>query len=109
MAVLAALCIPAQAQETDKKTAPAKPQRVAPAETPKASSPLDRFNMTTNDTGEKMQYRLELNLSKNNDLFLFGDRTTSYPTARKPYEDYQPSLPQVPPKDTYSIGIGRRF
>ena len=109
LAALAFLCTPAQAQDADKaKPAPGQ-HRVMTRDVPKESSVLDKFDLKTTDPGSKVQQRLELDVLKDKDLFLFGNKTTTYPTARNPGQEFQPAIPQTSPKDTYSIGIGRRF
>jgi len=110
-ALLALTCLfaPAQAQDADKTKPAAGQPRVITREAPKESSVLDKLDLTTTDSGGKVQRRLELDLSKDKDLFLFGNKTTTYPTTRSPGQEFQPAIPQASPKDTYSIGIGRRF
>jgi len=110
LTVLAGLLLPAQAQDADKTNPPADQKPVVTREAPKDPL-LGKFDLKTTgtDSGEQVRQRLELNLSNDKDLFLFGNRTTTYPTTRNPGQDYQPALPQASPKDTYSIGIGKRF
>ena len=100
LVALAYLCAPALAQDADK-TQPHAADRDAPI--------LNKFDLKTTDSGTKVQQRLELDISKDKDLFLFGNKTTAYPTARNPGQEFQPAIPQASPKDTYSIGIGKRF
>ena len=106
--VLAGLLLPAQAQNADKTKPPADQKPVVTREAPKDPL-LGKFDLKTTDTGDQVRQRLEMDLSKDKDVFLFGNRTTTYPTTRNPGQDYQPAIPQASPKDTYSIGIGKRF
>jgi len=89
----------------------AREPRVVPRETPKEKTPLDQFDLKTTDTGDKVQQRLQLDISKDKDVFIYGKKTTTYPTSRNPGQDFQPMIPQAAPKDSFSIGIGigRRF
>jgi hypothetical protein len=109
LTALACLGAPVQAQDTDK-TKPATGQhRVITPDAPKGSSVIDRFDLKTTDSGSNVRQRLEVDILKDKDTFIFGDKTTMYPTARNPGQEFQPAIPQTSPKDTYSIGIGRRF
>lgn len=104
----------AQAPTSDGKNAEPTPSQshVVPRDTPKEATPLDKFDLKTTDTGDKVQQRLQLDISRRDEgLFLYGNKTTTYPTARDAGQDFQPAIPQASPKDSYSIGIGvgRRF
>jgi hypothetical protein len=105
------LCTTSHAQDVDStpaKPAPAPP--LAKKEAPKPSTPMDRFDMKTIDTGRQVQQRLELDVPNSKDTFIFGNKTTTYPGARNPGQIYQPPVPQQQtPQDRYSIGIGKRF
>ena len=105
---LACLCIPAHAQRADSHKSPADTPLVK-REIPKDSSVFDKFNLKETDSGGKVQQRLELDILKDKDTFLYGNKTTNYPTSRNPGQEFQPAIPQTTPRDTYSIGIGRRF
>lgn len=106
---LTCLCLPVQAQEADKTKPPSGDQDIVKQDIPKDASVFDKLNMKTTDTGREVRQRLELDVLKDKDTFVFGSRTTTYPTARNPGQEFQPVLPQTQPKDTYSIGIGKRF
>ena len=109
MIALACLFAPAQAQDADTAKTPPAQQRVIDRDVPKERSLLDKFNLKSTDSGSTVRQRLELDLSKDKDVFIFGDKTTTYPTTRNPGQEFQPAIPQAAPKDTYSIGIGTRF
>jgi hypothetical protein len=100
--------LPAQAQKADGSKPPAQKPLIK-REVPKEQTVLDQFNLQSTDTGREERQRLELDLSKDKDTFIFGNKTTSYPTSRRPGEEFQPALPLGQSKDTYSIGIGKRF
>jgi hypothetical protein len=113
LSITMCLCAVMQAQAqtaAPAQNAPAQP-RAVPRETPKEITPLDTFDLKTTDTGDKVQQRLKLDISKDKDVFIYGNRTTTYPTGRSPGEDFQPAIPQTAPKDSFSIGVGvgRRF
>jgi hypothetical protein len=109
LVALAFLSAPVLAQGAGTTNPAARQQQIIQREAPREQSVIDKFDMKTTDTGKKVQQRLELELPKDKDLFVFGNRTTTYPTARNPGQEFQPAIPQAAPKDTYSIGIGRRF
>jgi hypothetical protein len=109
--VMMCLCAAAQAQTaTPVQNTIAQPRAVS-RETPKETTPLDKLDMKTTDTGDKVQQRLQLDISKDKDVFIYGNKTTTYPTGRSPGQDFQPAIPQTAPKDSFGIGIGvgRRF
>jgi hypothetical protein len=108
-AVVTLLCVSAQAQTVDAPKSEPGQKSAAPREVPKPSSPMDRFDVKTTDTGRNLQRRLELDVPTSKDTFIFGDKTTTYPMGRDPGTIYQPPVPQQTPQDRYSIGIGRRF
>ena len=74
LAALALLTTVAHAQSPTSNSKAAEPtasqRTVVPRETPKEATPLDPFEMKTTDTGDKVQQRLKLDLSKDKDLFL---------------------------------------
>jgi hypothetical protein len=108
--VMTCLCAAAQAQTAAPVQNTTQPRAVS-RETPKEATPLDKLDMKTTDTGDKVQQRLQLDISKDKDVFIYGNKTTTYPTGRSPGQDFQPAIPQTAPKDSFGIGIGvgRRF
>jgi hypothetical protein len=108
--VMTWFCASAQAQTqttTPAQTLATQP-RAVPRETPKETRP---FDLKTTDTGDMVQQRLKLDIAKDKDVFIYGNKTTTYPTGRSPGQDFQPAIPQTAPKDSFGIGIGvgRRF
>jgi len=103
------LCSSAQAQDAGNLPDTPKPAPTISKQVPKLSSPMDRFDMKTIDSGRKLQQRLELDVPNNRDTFIFGNKTTVYPMGRDPGQLYQSPIPQQTPQDRYSIGIGKRF
>lgn len=102
----AGLATPSLAQNADVGQSGKTSGQTVPRQLPKPSSPADQFDLKTIDNGRDVQQRLEFNLPHSKDVFIFGDKTTSYPLRRDPGDISRPLLPE---QDHYTFGIGKRF
>lgn len=103
---LVGLVTPALAQVADAPQTAAPSAPALSQDTPKLPSPADRFDLKTIDNGRDVQQRLEFDLPHGKDVFIFGDKTTSYLLRREPGDISRPFLPE---QDHYTFGIGKRF
>jgi hypothetical protein len=106
-AMVASVCLVSPAQADEAAKSKAAPEKKAEKTLPlKEASPFDNFNVKSTDTGDQVKSRLKIDLGKDNNFYLYGDRATIYPSGRKPGEDYQPNIPQATSKDSFGLGIG---